>query len=91
MTTAGDRTTNASDEHATSVLRHGLWDGEDVAAFLGLGKSAANLVMAAPDFPAPAVGNRRYRRYVPEEILAWARERAARRAAERRGPRASSW
>ena len=61
-----------------------LWDNEDIQRFLQLGKSATNEAMADPDFPAPAYGNRRYRRYFADDIIEWARQRAARRAAERR-------
>ncbi|MHB1173481.1 MAG: hypothetical protein ACYCZY_13565 [Lacisediminihabitans sp.] len=61
-----------------------LWDNADIQKFLRLGKSATNEVMAEPDFPAPAYGDRRYRRYFPEDIVQWARDRAARKNAERR-------
>lgn len=56
-----------------------LWDYTDIQHFLRLGKSAANERMARPDFPAPAVGQKRYRRYFPDDIIEWARQQANRR------------
>ena len=64
-----------------------LWDNADIQRFLHLGKSATNEVMASHDFPAPVVGNRRYRRYMSDDIVQWAINRAALNTADRRSPR----
>jgi len=47
-----------------------LWDNSDIQTFLRLGKSATKEIMAEPDFPAPAIGDRRYRRYFADDIIA---------------------
>ncbi|MDI1288695.1 MAG: hypothetical protein PSX37_01930, partial [bacterium] len=73
------------EESAAEVLRRqGLWSHDDIAAFLDLGKSATNEVMASADFPAPIAGDRRYRRYIPDDVIAWALDRADAQAIERR-------
>ncbi|MDO8733241.1 MAG: hypothetical protein Q7L55_11850 [Actinomycetota bacterium] len=84
MTTNAHHRSRVTDDIATPLLaQQGLWDRSDIAAFLKLGKSATNEVMAAADFPAPVVGIRRYRRYVPDLVVAWALDRARGRMAER--------
>lgn len=84
MTTNARQRVQATHNMAAPLLaQQGLWDPSDVAAFLGLGKSATNEVMAAADFPAPVLGNRRYRRYVPDHVVEWALNRARVRAAGR--------
>lgn len=54
-----------------------LWTSVDIAHYLRLGRTATHAVIAASDFPAPVVGGRRYRRYLPEHVIAWAEHRAA--------------
>ena len=79
-------------DHATSTAAptYGelLWTSVDIARYLRLGKTAAHTVIASPDFPAPVVGGRRYRRYLPEQVIAWAQHRAAMNDSNRRAPRA---
>ena len=76
---------DAHDAAVPILLQRGyLWTHDDIAAFLNLGKSATNQVMAAADFPAPVVGDRRYRRYIPDDVVAWALTRAEAGVAERR-------
>jgi hypothetical protein len=65
-----------------------LWTSVDIARYLRLGKTATHAVIASPDFPAPVVGGRRYRRYLPEQVIAWAQHRAAMNDSNRRAPRA---
>lgn len=64
-----------------------LWTSIDIARYLRLGKSAAHDVIASHDFPAPVVGGSRYRRYLPEHVIAWAQRRAAMNDSDRRQPR----
>ena len=61
-----------------------LWASSDIQQFFRLGKSAVNELVARPDFPAPALGNERYRRWVPQQVIDWAMQESARRAQERR-------
>lgn len=86
MGTTAYRTLIDAAEDPAPVLAHRgrLWSHRDIAAFLTLGKSATNEVMAAADFPAPVVGNQRYRRYIPDDVIAWAIARSDAEAAERR-------
>lgn len=85
MTANAYRQARVTDDIATPLLfQQGLWDHSDIAAFLKLGKSATNELMAAADFPAPVIGNRRYRRYIPDQVVEWALDRARVRLAERR-------
>ncbi len=65
-------------------MRQGMWSHRDIAKFLDLGKSATNQVISSADFPAPVVGDQRYRRYIPDDVVAWALERADAQATERR-------
>lgn len=65
-----------------------LWTSGDIARYLQLGKTATHAVIASEDFPAPVVGGRRYRRYLPEQVVAWAEHRAATNDSYRRAPRA---
>lgn len=73
----------------TSLSTYGgpLWTSVDIARYLRLGKSAAHDVIASHDFPAPVVGGPRYRRYLPEHVVAWAQRRAAMNDTDRRRPR----
>lgn len=64
-----------------------LWTSVDIARYLRLGKSAAHDVIASHDFPAPVLGGARYRRYLPEHVVAWAQRRAAMNDTDRRRPR----
>jgi len=65
-----------------------LWTSADIGEYLRLGKTATHALIASPDFPAPVVGGRRYRRYLPEQVIAWAQHRAAMNESNRRAPRA---
>lgn len=65
-----------------------LWTSVDIGRYLRLGRTATHAVIASPDFPAPVVGGRRYRRYLPEQVIAWAQHRAAMNDSNRRAPRA---
>lgn len=75
---------------ATGIPSHGgrLWTSVDIGRYLRLGRTATHAVIASPDFPAPVVGGRRYRRYLPEQVIAWAQHRAAMNDSNRRAPRA---
>jgi len=64
-----------------------LWTSIDIARYLRLGKSAAHDVIASRDFPAPVIGGARYRRYLPEHVVAWSQRRAAMNDSDRRQPR----
>lgn len=65
-----------------------LWTSTDIGEYLRLGKTATHALIASSDFPAPVVGGRRYRRYLPEQVIAWAQHRAAMNESNRRAPRA---
>lgn len=65
-----------------------LWTSADIGEYLCLGKTATHALIASPDFPAPVVGGRRYRRYLPEQVIAWTQHRAAMNDSDRRAPRA---
>lgn len=80
----------AADLAEPAALRpHGgpLWTSVDIARYLRLGKSAAHAVIASHDFPAHVVGGARYRRYLPEHVIAWAQRCAAMNDTDRRRPR----
>jgi hypothetical protein len=85
MTSSPDRVLNRARAAAAPILmRQGMWSHRDIAASLDLGKSATNQVMASAGFPAPVVGDQRYRRYIPDDVIAWALDRADAQATERR-------
>lgn len=82
-----ESTTVSFDAAATAPQVGPLWTSVDIARYLRLGKSAAHDVIASHDFPAPVVGGSRYRRYLPEHVIAWAQRRAAMNESDRRQPR----
>ena len=57
----------------------GLWDANQVAAYLGISRSTINRISADPDFPRYRLlgtGNKKPRkRWTPEEIKAYAAKR----------------
>lgn len=81
-TAAGDSVTSSAPPNYGGML----WTSVDIARYLRLGKTAAHAVIASEDFPAPVVGGRRYRRYLPEQVIAWAQYRAAMNDSNRRAP-----
>lgn len=82
-TTRGDASPPPEEVHGGR-----LWTSVDIGRYLRLGRTATHAVIASPDFPAPVVGGRRYRRYLPEHVIAWAQHRAAMNDSSRRAPRA---
>jgi predicted DNA-binding transcriptional regulator AlpA len=46
-----------------------LWGISDMVNFLGVPKSSVFALVNTPGFPTPVIGRKRYRRWLPSEVM----------------------
>ncbi|MCH2551288.1 MAG: hypothetical protein MK001_03730 [Alcanivorax sp.] len=54
-------------------VQESLWSTEEVGAYFGVKSKTACGIVAAPDFPDPVTAPGVGRRWLPEEVRAWAK------------------